>query len=144
MGAMVAAPADAGRRSAARSGLPVAGGILAGGLALSAVLTTTGVGVPCPFLALTGWQCPLCGGTRMGSALLRGDLAAALSANPVALVAVVVLALLTVVWTVELVGGPAVRLPEPLARRLRRVPAAVWLVAAGTAAVAYAVLRNLG
>ena len=46
-------------------------------LALSALFATTGFGLPCPFLALTGWQCPLCGGTRMGSALLHGDLVSA-------------------------------------------------------------------
>ena len=118
-------------------------GILAGGLALSALFATTGVGLPCPFLVLTGWQCPLCGGTRMGSALLHGDLASAFVANPAALVAVVVLVLLTLAWTVELLGGPAVRPPRALARRLRRVPAWVWLVLGGAAAVTYAVLRNL-
>lgn len=141
---MVAVPSDARPRSAARSGLPVTAGILAGGLAFSAVFATTGVGLPCPFLALTGRQCPLCGGTRMGSALLHGDVAAAFAANPLALVAVLVLSLLTVLWTVELVGGPTARPPGALARPLRRVPAWVWLVLGGAAALAYAVLRNLG
>jgi uncharacterized RDD family membrane protein YckC len=79
----------------------------------------------------------------MGSALLHGDLASAFMANPAALVGVVILAVLTVVWAVELLGGPAVPLPRPLARRLRRVPASVWLVLGAAAAVAYAVLRNL-
>ncbi|HZA06017.1 MAG TPA: DUF2752 domain-containing protein [Propionibacteriaceae bacterium] len=141
---MAVAPNDARPRSTARSALPVASGILAGGLALSVLYATTGVGLPCPFRALTGWDCPLCGGTRMGEALLHGDLGSAARANPVALVAVAVLALLTVLWTVELLGGPAVRAPRPLARRLRRVPAAIWLVLGAAAALAYAVLRNLG
>ena len=140
---MVAAPPDSRLRSAARSGLPVTGGILAGGSALSALFATTGIGLPCPFLALTGWQCPLCGGTRMGSALLHADLQSAFAANPATLVAVVVLVLVTLTWSVELLGGPAVRPPQALARRLRRLPASVWLVVAGAAAVAYAVLRNL-
>jgi hypothetical protein len=140
---MVAIPSDAGSRSAARSGLPVVGGILAGGLALSALFATTGIGLPCPFLALTGWQCPLCGGTRMGSALLHADLGSAFAANPVALLAVVVLVLLTLAWSVELLGGPAVRAPQPLAGLLRRIPPSVWLVVAAAAAIAYAVLRNL-
>lgn len=31
----------------------------------------------CPFKALTGWNCPACGGLRMTHDLLHGDLAAA-------------------------------------------------------------------
>ena len=144
MAIMVAAPDDTATGSTARSALPVSAGILAGGLALSVLYATTGVGLPCPFRALTGWQCPLCGGTRMGDALLHGDLGSALRANPVALVAIAVLTVLTVLWIVELLGGPAVRVPRPLIRRLRRVPAWVWLVLGAVAALAYAVLRNLG
>jgi hypothetical protein len=140
---MVTAPQETGPTSAARSGLPVAGGILAGGLALSALFATTGIGLPCPFLALTGWECPLCGGTRMGGALLRGDLGSAFAANPVVLVAVAVLTLLSILWAVELLGGPAVRPPRDVARRVARVPVPVWLVLGAAAAVAYAVLRNL-
>jgi hypothetical protein len=79
----------------------------------------------------------------MGSALLHADLGAAFAANPLALVAVVVLVMLTLAWTVELLGGPAVRLPQRLSRRLRRVPTSLWLVAAAVAATAYAVVRNL-
>jgi Protein of unknown function (DUF2752) len=140
---MVAESVDPRSSSAARSGLTVTGGILAGGLALSAVFAATGIGLPCPFLALTGWQCPLCGGTRMGSALLSGDLATAFAANPLALVVVAVLAMLSVLWIVELLGGPALRPPRPVVERLPRVPAAVWLVLGAAVAVAYAVLRNL-
>lgn len=144
MGTMVAVRSDAGPGPAARSALPVTGGILVGGLTLSVLFATTGIGLPCPFRALTGWECPLCGGTRMGSALLHGDVGSAFAANPAALVAVAVLVLLSVLWVVELLGGPALRLPRPLADRLRRVPASVWLVVAAAAAVGYAVLRNLG
>jgi hypothetical protein len=140
---MVAAPSSARPRSAARSGLPVTAGILAGGVALSVVYATTGVGVPCPFRALTGWVCPLCGGTRMGDALLHGHLGAAMQANPVALVAVAVLTMLTVLWTVELLGGPPARPPQPLLRWLRGVPRPVWLVLGAAAAIAYVVLRNV-
>jgi Protein of unknown function (DUF2752) len=136
-------PREAGPRSAVPAGLPLTGGIVAGGLALSAIYATTGVGLSCPFLALTGWECPLCGGTRMGAALLRGDLGSAFAANPVALVAVAVLLVLSLLWTVELLGGPAVRPPRALARRLALVPTSAWLVLGGLGAVAYAVLRNL-
>ena len=139
---MVTSPVAA-PRSVARSGLAVVGGLFAGGLALSALYATTGIGVPCPFLALTGWQCPLCGGTRMGAALLHGDLAAAYGFNPLALVALTVLGVLAAVWVVEIAGGPATRPPHRLSARLRRVPAVAWLVLALVLAVAYTVLRNL-
>ena len=61
----------------ARSALRPLVGFFAAGLGLSALYATTGVGVGCPFRIVTGWDCPLCGGTRMGSALLHGDVAAA-------------------------------------------------------------------
>ena len=99
-----------------RSRLLVGAGVLAAGLTLSAVYATTGVGVPCPFLALTGWSCPLCGGTRMGSALLHGDLSAAFAFNPLALIGVAVLAVLTALWGVAAAGGPAVRPPRAAGR----------------------------
>lgn len=140
----VVATSVAGQRSVARSGLPVLGGLFAGGLALSVVYATTGVGVPCPFLALTGWQCPLCGGTRMGAALLHGDVAAAYAFNPLALILLMVLAVLAAAWAIEVAGGPAARLPRRLTNRLRQVPAVVWAGLALLIAVVYTVLRNLG
>ena len=140
---MVPARSSTRPRSAARSGLPAVGGVLAGGLALSAVYATIGIGLPCPFRAVTGWQCPLCGSTRMGTALLHGDLASAFLANPLALLAVAILVALALLWTVELLGGPAPRLPQSANRQLRRVPTWVWLVLGGTVAIGYALLRNL-
>jgi uncharacterized membrane protein len=140
----VVTPPVAAPRSVARSGLAVVGGLFAGGLALSALYSTTGVGVPCPFLALTGWQCPLCGGTRMGAALLHGDLAAAYAFNPLALVALTVLGALAAVWAVEMAGGPVARPPHRLSARLRQVPGVFWLVLVLLLAVVYTVLRNLG
>ena len=119
------------------------GAFLAGGLALSALYATAGVGLPCPFRAVTGWDCPLCGGTRMGAALLHGDVLAALAYNPLALIGLVILGLLGVLWTVEAAGGPAVRLPRWLAERLGRVPASRWLVVGLLAAVVYTVARNV-
>lgn len=128
----------------ARPGLAVVGGLFAGGLALSALFATTEIGVPCPLLVLTGWQCPLCGGTRMGAALLHGDLAAAYAYNPLVLAALIALVALAVVWAVELAGGPAVRPPRGAAGRLRQVPAMAWLLLALLLAVVCTVLRNLG
>jgi hypothetical protein len=119
------------------------GAFFAGGLALSALYATTGIGLPCPFRALTGWDCPLCGGTRMGGALLHGDVQAAFGFNPLAFVGLVILGALGALWTVEAVGGPSARLPEPLSERLRRVNPLRWLLAGLFVAVIYTVGRNL-
>ena len=119
------------------------GAFFAGGLGLSTLYATTGVGLPCPFRLLTGWNCPLCGGTRMGGALLHGDIAVAWSFNPVALVGLLVVGTLGVLWTLEAAGGPSVRLPRRLRRRLGRVPAHRWLVLGVGLAVVWTVLRNL-
>ncbi len=139
---MVAAPLAASR-SVARAGLVVAGGVFVGGLAFSALFATTGIGLPCPFLALTGWQCPLCGCTRMGAALLHGDLTGAFAYNPLALSALMVLAALAVGWAIEVSGGPALRPPRRLTNRLQQVPAVARLVLVLLLAVVYTVVRNL-
>jgi hypothetical protein len=142
-GDVVATPVAA-PRSVARSGLPIVAGLFAGGVALSVLYATTGVGVPCPFRALTGWQCPLCGGTRMGAALLHGDVASAYAFNPLAFILLVVLAVVAAVWAIEVAGGPAVRLPRGVTARLQRVPGVAWTLLVLLMAVAYTVLRNLG
>ena len=134
----------ASQRSVARSGLPIVGVVLAGGLALSVLYATTGVGVPCPLRAMTGWQCPLCGGTRMGAALLHGDVAAAYAFNPLALVAIGVLAVLAAVWAIEVSGGPAVRLPRRVAGWAQRVPTGLRASVLLLGAVGYTVLRHPG
>jgi hypothetical protein len=81
---------------------------------------------PCPFLHLTGWLCPGCGGLRMTHDLLHGDVAAAVADNVFLLVGLPLLA----VWVL-------------LRRRQRKpvmpMPAVVVLV---VAAVAWTVVRN--
>jgi hypothetical protein len=119
------------------------GAFFAGGVALSALYATTGLGLPCPFRAVTGWDCPLCGGTRMGDALLHGDVSAAFGFNPLALIGLLVLGILGVLWAIEAAGGPAVRLPRPLADRLQRVRPSHWLMAGLVASVIYTLARNL-
>lgn len=119
------------------------GAFFAGGLALSALYATTGIGLPCPFRALTGWDCPLCGGTRMGGALLHGDIQAAFGFNPLAFVGLTILGVLGALWIVEAAGGRAVRLPQPLAERLRRIAPMQWLVVGVFVALIYTVVRNL-
>lgn len=139
----MAPPSQTGGEFRPRAALGFTTGFFTLGLSLSALYATTGVGVPCPFRALSGWECPLCGGTRLGSALLHGDPAAAFAANPAVLVGLVVLGGLGLAWAVEVVGGPRLRLPRRAARRLRAVPPLAWLGVGLVLAVAYTVLRNL-
>lgn len=108
------------------------------GFGLSALAATTGLGIPCPWRSLTGTLCPLCGGTHVGMALLGGDLAGAWAANQFVVVGLVGLAVLGLLWTVEALGGRAVRPPRVLRGRPDR-----WWVAVGMVAVLFAVWRNL-
>ena len=114
-----------------------------GGLVLSAVYATTGLGVPCPFRSLTGLSCPLCGSTRLGAALLDGDVAVAFGLNPVVFVGLLLAAVLAVVWLVEAAGGPALRPSPAWARRLRQVSPWTWLVLSGAGLALWTVARNL-
>lgn len=110
-------------------------GLIGTGLALAGALTYIGLADPhrpgflfpgCPFKALTGLDCPACGGLRMTHDLLNGDLGAAMVDNLFLLLALPVLS----VW---------------LAFRWRRgrplmpVWATVTLI---VAAAAWTVLRN--
>ncbi|MDN5724806.1 MAG: DUF2752 domain-containing protein [Propionibacteriales bacterium] len=80
-------------------------GVGASGLALTALYATTGVGFGCVMKSSTGWDCPLCGGTRMGAALLRGDLAAAWQLNAFAVVGITLGALLGIILVTERIIG---------------------------------------
>jgi hypothetical protein len=51
-------------------------------------------GLPCPLRTTTGVPCPLCGMTTSVKATLRGDVHAALAANPFGILAVVTAILL--------------------------------------------------
>ncbi|MCK0173335.1 DUF2752 domain-containing protein [Mycolicibacterium sp. F2034L] len=84
-----------------RRGAPRAVTLGAGALAVGA-LAYIGLADPhrpgfvapmCPFLHLTGWLCPGCGGLRMTHDLLHGDLAAAVTDNVFLLVGLPLLAL---------------------------------------------------
>ncbi len=122
----------------ARRGLRSLGIFGAVGLGLSAVAATTGMGLACPWRALTGTLCPLCGGTHVGTALLHGDLVGAWLANPFVVVGLAGLAVLGMLWTVESLGGPAVRPPRVLRGRPDR-----WWLAVGVIAALFALWRNL-
>ena len=74
----------------------------------------------CPFHALTGWLCPLCGSTRAVLALTRGDVMQAVSFNPITVV-------LLMAW--------------PLLRH--RVPRFVFSAPGLGLLIVFGVLRNL-
>ena len=81
----------------------------------------------CPFKALTGWNCPACGGLRMTHDVLHGDLAAAVVDNVFLLVGLPMLAAwLLVRWR--------------RGQSLMPMPAIVVII---VAAITWTVVRNL-
>ncbi len=138
-----ASPTYRAKEFRARAALKYLGGFFGLGLGLSALYATTGAGAPCPFRTVTGWECPLCGGTRMGAALLHGDLSAAIAFNPLAFLGLGVVTILGLAWIVEALGGPKLRPPHRIADRLVRVHPTSWLILGPCLAAAYTVLRNL-
>ena len=81
----------------------------AGALAVSALVVrdphVSGSWGVCPFLALTGFYCPACGGLRAVNDLAHGRLAAAVHSNVLVVGIVAYSALLWVIWTVDRVRG---------------------------------------
>lgn len=116
------------------------GGFAAVGGVLAAAHLLFGVGLACPLLTLTGFQCPFCGATRAGGALARGDLGAAWQFNALVVAVVPVLAGCAIAWLVELAGGPALRPP----RIVRPLTQSKLYVVVGVVAVIFMVVRNLG
>lgn len=106
------------------------GGVASVGVLLARDPNAPGAYGFCPLQAVTGLDCPLCGGLRGTHALLHGDVGAALDFNlllPVFLVAGVVLAV-----------GAARRRPFAGSRGTRVMWATVLV-----ATLAFGVLRNL-
>ncbi|CAN7404755.1 DUF2752 domain-containing protein [Mycolicibacterium frederiksbergense] len=110
-------------------------GLVGAGVAVAGALAYIGLADPhrpgflfpgCPFKALTGLDCPACGGLRMTHDLLNGDLAAAVVDNVFLLVALPALAVWLVVrWR----------------RGLTLMPMAATVTVV-VAAVAWTVVRN--
>lgn len=105
------------------------------------VYAVTGTGIPCPFLGLTGWLCPLCGASRMGVAFLQGNPMAAWAWNPFVLVLGVLLALVWLWTLVRVVWRRPAGLPGPLGAIDRWSPTRVVMVLVVPALV-FTVLRN--
>ena len=119
----------------APEGATARAGLIGTGVALAGALAYIGLADPhrpgflfpaCPFKALTGLDCPACGGLRMTHDLLNGDLAAAVVDNAFLLVALPALAVWLVVrWR----------------RGLTLMPTAATVTVV-VAAVAWTVMRN--
>ncbi len=60
----------------------LAGALFVGAIGGDTAAHAAGAGLPCPFHALTGVVCPLCGMTHATLALGAGDLGAAFAAHP--------------------------------------------------------------
>jgi hypothetical protein len=111
-------------------------GVIGTGAVLAGSLAYVGLGDPhrpgflfpaCPFKALTGWNCPGCGGLRMTHDVLHGDFAAAVVDNVFLLVGLPLLAAwLLVRWRR---GQPL--MPKPA------------IVVIAVAAITWTVVRNL-
>lgn len=113
----------------------VAGVVGAGTLIWFADPTTPGgIIPPCPTKALLGIDCPGCGMSRAVYSLLHGDLGAALAFNALGVVALVLLAVAFVTYTIGLWRGRRVRGWQ----NLRYSPAVVLVVT-----VIWFVIRNL-
>lgn len=85
------------------------GAALAWPLALAATPAwlQSGLGPGCLFRALTGWPCPLCGGTHACAALVQGDWVGAWAANPGALGLLALVSLWVLQGVGEAVAGHA-------------------------------------
>ncbi|MEU9005427.1 DUF2752 domain-containing protein [Streptomyces sp. NPDC048551] len=87
----------------------------------------------CPLFRLTGVLCPGCGGLRSAHAFARGDLAAALGSNAVAVAGYLVFAGFLALWLVRAVrGGPVPRFAPR--------PAYWWGI--GLLVLAFSIVRN--
>ncbi|QPL04500.1 MULTISPECIES: DUF2752 domain-containing protein [Actinomyces] len=116
------------------TGTAVAVSFLPGAAIVAAgLLRAPGTGVDlCPVHRLTGFWCPLCGGTRATRALLHGDLLTAVGYNPVAPVVLALAAAVAVRWVLSRRAG-----------RERPILTGREMVALFCLAGAFGVARNL-
>jgi hypothetical protein len=112
----------------------VAGGLLLSGCVVLAVVDPTHGPPLCPFKAVTGLDCPGCGGTRAAHQLFTGHLGAAVDFNVMAVLAMPFILWGLFVSLTAMLGGP----------RWRGISfSAGWTRVALVVVVAFWVLRNL-
>lgn len=116
-----------------RSAPVLMGGLLALGVAFIVWWNPHGGGPTlCPFLALTGWSCPTCGGLRTVYDMATGDLAGAWSMNPLLVLALPGVAWLWLRWLIRSWQDRPARYPPR------------WVFPAiGVVLVLFAIARNL-
>ncbi len=107
--------------------------ILTAGVAYFIFVMLTGIGIPCLFYTVTGWQCPACGISRMLIALARLDLTAAYSYNQFLFINLPVI-LLCLIWS----DIKYVRVGD---RSLGRLNIILWIET--VMALAFGVVRNI-
>jgi len=109
----------------------VAGGLLLGGCVALAVVDPTNGPPVCPFNALTGLDCPGCGGTRAAHQLFTGNPVAAVDLNILAVVALPIILWGLFVSLTAMLGGPRWRgfsLSSQWTRVALVVVAAFWVL----------------
>ena len=112
----------------------VAGGLLLSGCVALAIVDPTHGPPLCPFKAVTGFDCPGCGGTRAAHQLFTGHLGAALDYNVLAVVAMPFILWGLFVSLTAMFGGP----------RWRSISLSPqWTRVALVVIVAFWVLRNV-
>jgi Protein of unknown function (DUF2752) len=112
----------------------VAGGLLLGSCVALAVVDPTNGPPVCPFRAVTGLDCPGCGGTRAAHQLFTGHLVTAIDLNVLAVLAIPFVLWGLFVSLTAMLGGP----------RWHGVSlSSQWTRVAVVAIVAFWVLRNL-
>ena len=87
----------------------------------------------CYFRAVTGWDCPGCGGLRAAHQLLHGEVRAAFARNPLLVLALPLVGYFAVVFLLARVTGQ--KLPQPFR-------SAHWIWVAAVVVVAFGVARN--
>jgi hypothetical protein len=132
--ALGAADPPIGRAGRLRRPLTTLGAVGVAGLALVLRDPHHHTWVLCPFKALSGWDCPLCGGLRAVNDLGHGAVGAAAHSN---LLFVGSLPLLLLGWLLWVRSALTGRVPRPR-RGAVRLAAATYLAVA----VAFTVLRN--
>ncbi len=109
----------------------VAGGLLLSGCVALAVVDPTNGPTLCPFKAMTGLDCPGCGGTRAAHHLFTGHLATAVDFNVLAVLAMPFILWGLFVSLTAMLGGPrwrAVSLSPSWTRVALVVIAVFWVV----------------
>lgn len=83
----------------------------------------------CPLKALTGLQCPGCGGLRASWHLVHGDIAGAFGHNALVVLLIPVMVIGWALWMRQsLTGRPIPRMPKPAAVSIG-VAIGIWAVA---------------